>query len=99
MPGFAFGPIRPNTRADLPLTSRVLVPAVRRSLAEPVSGAAKIRVGDRNGIVPAIATPVARICRRVTMDFSLSLDAMSISFEELTANRIRCVSDFVFRGT
>jgi hypothetical protein len=33
MPDFPFGPIRPNTRAGLPLRARVLVAAVRRSLA------------------------------------------------------------------
>src|SRR5882672_11071675 len=66
MPGFAFGPIRRNTRAGLPLTSRVLVPAVRRSLAVWVSGAAVARGIDRKGIVPATATPDARIiCLRV----------------------------------
>src|SRR5258708_35751759 len=62
MPGFPFGPTRPNTRAGLPTTSRVLVPAVRRSVALPVSGAAAAR--GRKGIAPAIATPDARICRR-----------------------------------
>src|SRR5258706_14929035 len=74
MPGFPFGPIRPKTRAGLPLTSRVLVPAVRRSLAASVSGAAVARVAGRKGIPPAIATPDARICRRVSsvgLSFSL----------------------------
>src|SRR5258706_7157294 len=74
MPGFPFGPIRPKTRAGLPLTSRVLVPAVRRSLAASVSGAAVARVAGRKGIAPAIATPDARICRRVInvgLSFSL----------------------------
>src|ERR1700681_3883417 len=77
MPGFAFGPIRLNTRAGLPLTSRVLVPAVRRGLALWVSGAAVARGIDRKGIVPATATPDARIiCRRVrSMGFSFTLIA------------------------
>jgi hypothetical protein len=76
MPGFAFGPIRPNTRAGLPLTSRVLVPAVRRSLAVWVSGAAVARGIDKKGIVPATATPDPRIiCRRVrSMGFSFTLN-------------------------
>src|SRR6266404_15182 len=66
MPGFPFGPIRPKTRAGLPLTARVLVPAVRRSLAASVSGAAVARGIRRKGIAPAIATPDARmICRRL----------------------------------
>src|ERR1700730_8214838 len=76
MPGFPFGPIRPNTRAGLPLTARVLVPAVRRSLAVPGSGAAAARVIGRRGIVPARATPDARIRRRVrSLAFSFSLIA------------------------
>src|SRR5713226_7928416 len=66
MPGFPFGPIRPNTRAGLPLTARVLVPAVRRSSAVRGSGAAAVRVTGRKGIVPAMATPDARIRRRVS---------------------------------
>src|SRR5580700_1733044 len=65
MPGFPFGPMRPNTRAGLPLTARVLVPAVRRSLPVRGSGAAAARVVGRKGIVPAIAAPDARTCRRV----------------------------------
>src|ERR1700688_188650 len=74
MPGFPFGPMRPNTRAGLPLTARVLVPAVRRSLAVRVSDAAAAR--GRKGIVPAIATPDATICRRVSSErFSFSLIA------------------------
>src|SRR5260370_6931553 len=64
MPGFPFGPMRPNTRAGLPLTARVLVPAVRRSLPVRGSGAAAARVVGRKGIVPAIAAPDARTCRR-----------------------------------
>src|SRR5882724_3344100 len=65
MPGFPFGPTRPNTRADLPLTASVLMPAVRRSLAVRGSGAAVALVIGRKGIVTAMATPDARICRRV----------------------------------
>src|SRR5947209_8558824 len=65
MPGFPFGPMRPNTRAALPLTARVLVPAVRRSAAVRGSGAAAARSFVRNGIAAAIATPDVRICRRV----------------------------------
>src|SRR5438093_11828126 len=65
MPGFPFGPTRPNTRAGLPLTSSVLMPAVRRSLAARGSGAAVALVIGRKGIVTAMATPDARICRRV----------------------------------
>ena len=66
MPGFPSGPIRPNTRAGLSLTSRVLVPAVRRISAVRGSGAAAARVIGRKGIVPAaMATPEARIRRRV----------------------------------
>jgi hypothetical protein len=58
-------------------------------LAGRASGAAKVRVGGRKGIVPAIATPVARICRRVrSVGFSLPLNAMSISFAEQAANQI-----------
>jgi len=40
MPGFPFGPIRPNTRAGCRGHRGFLVPAVRRSLAVRVSGAA-----------------------------------------------------------
>src|SRR5260370_28607485 len=77
MPGFPFGPIRPNARAGLPLTVRVLVPAVRRSLAVRDSGAATVRVIGRKGIVPAMATPDARICRRVrSVDFPFSLNGV-----------------------
>src|SRR5882672_9343214 len=81
MPGFPFGPIRPNTRAGLPLTVRVLVPAVRRSLAVRSSGAAAARVIGKKGIVPAImATPDARICRRVrSLDFSFPLNGISLA--------------------
>src|ERR1700738_4794127 len=76
MPGFPFGPIRLNTRAGLPLTTRVLVPAVRRRLAVPGSGAAATRVIGRKGIVPAMATPDARMWRRVrSVGFSFSLIA------------------------
>src|ERR1700692_2898921 len=96
MPGFAFGPIRPNTRAGLPLTSRVLVPAVRRSLAVWVSGAAVVRGIDRKGIVPATATPDARIiCRRVRSTGFLSLSpdvSMSVPVLELATNSIRWLS-------
>jgi hypothetical protein len=75
MPGFPFGPMRPNTRAGLPLTSRVLVPAVRRSAAAVRdSGAAAARSVVRKGIVPAMATLDARICRRVrSVGLSFSL--------------------------
>src|SRR5258708_3706988 len=66
MPGFPFGPMRSNTRAGLPLTERILVPAVRRSLAVGASGVAAARVMGSKAIVPAMATPDARICRRVT---------------------------------
>src|SRR5260370_40219875 len=76
MPGFPFGPMRPNTRAGLPLTASVLVPAVRRSLAVRVSGAAVARVVGRKGIAPAIATPDARICRR-GRDGGLSFSLLS----------------------
>src|SRR5216683_3184850 len=65
MPGFPFGPTRPNTRAALPLTARVLVPAVRRSSASRGSDAAAARSFVKKGIVPAMATLDARICRRV----------------------------------
>src|SRR6266481_3751357 len=76
MPGFPFGPIRPNTRAGLPLTARVLVPAVRIKLAVRGSGAAEACVLGRKGIVPAMATPDARICRRLrSVGFSFSLIA------------------------
>src|ERR1700732_1016774 len=76
MPGFPFGPVRLNTRAGLPLTARVLVPAVRRSLAVDVPGAAVARVAGRKGIAPAIATPDATICRRVrSLGLSFSLIA------------------------
>src|SRR5712691_1764489 len=77
MPGFPFGPIRPNTRAGLPLTERVLVPVVRRSLAAGISGAAVARRICRKGSVRAIATPDARmICRRVrSVGLSFSLIA------------------------
>src|SRR5882762_8300788 len=74
MPGFPFGPTRPNTRAALPLTARVLVPAVRRSSASRGSDAAAARSFVRKGIVPAMATLDARICRRVRsagLSFSL----------------------------
>src|SRR2546429_9464535 len=64
MPGFPFGPIRPNARAGLPLTSSVLMPAVRRSLAVRGSGAAVALVIGRKGVVTALATPDARSCRR-----------------------------------
>src|SRR5258708_40298539 len=64
MPGFPLGPMRPNTRAGLPLTARVLVPAVRRSAAVWGSGAAAARSFVRKGIAAAIATLEARICRR-----------------------------------
>src|SRR5260370_41096996 len=64
MPGFPFGPTRPNTRAALPLTARVLVPAVRRSSASRGSDAAAARSFVKKGIVPAMATLDARICRR-----------------------------------
>src|SRR3979411_2866668 len=74
MPGFPVGPVRPKTRADLPLTLRVLVPAVRRSLAVRGSGAAAAWVMGSRGIVPAIAAPDARIWRRVrSVGFSFSL--------------------------
>jgi len=74
MPGFPFGPIRPNTRAGLPLTASVLIPAVRRSLAVRGSGAAVALVIGRKGIVTAMATPDPRICRRVRrVGFPLSL--------------------------
>src|SRR6266446_471868 len=65
MPGIPFGPMRPNTLAGLPLTARVLVPAVRRSAAVRVSGAAAARSFVRKGIAAAIAALDARICRRV----------------------------------
>src|SRR6267378_1911773 len=65
MPGFPSGPIRPNTRAGLPLTASVLMPAVRRSLAVRGSVAAVALVIGRKGTVTAMATPDARICRRV----------------------------------
>jgi hypothetical protein len=65
MPGFPFGPIRPNTRADLPLTERVLVPAVGRSSALRDWGAAAARAVGWKGIAPAMATAHARISRRV----------------------------------
>src|SRR5437667_6613039 len=75
MPGFPFGPIRPNTRAGLPLTASVLMPAVRRSLAVRGSGAAVAVVIGRKGIVTAMATPDARICRRVRrVGFPFSLN-------------------------
>src|SRR5260370_41588447 len=77
MPGFPFGPMRPNTRAGLPLTARVLVPAVRRSLPVRGPGAAAARVVGRKGIVPAIAAPDARTCRRGRiMGFSFSLHGL-----------------------
>src|SRR5882672_8423223 len=73
MPGFPFGPIRPNTRAGLPLTASVLVPAVRRR----ASGAAVALIIGRKGIVTAMATPDARNCRRVRrVGFPLSLNAV-----------------------
>src|SRR6202035_2838161 len=65
MPGLPFGPMRPNTRAGLPLTARVLVPAVRRTPAARGSGAAAARSFVRKGMEPAMATLDARICRRV----------------------------------
>src|SRR6202040_659024 len=74
MPGSPFGPMRPNTLAGLPLTARVLVPAVRRSSAVRGSGAAAARSFVRKGIVPTMATLDARICRRVRsagLSFSL----------------------------
>jgi hypothetical protein len=83
MPGFPFGPIRPNTRAGLPLTVSVLVPAVRRSLAVRDSGAATARVIGSKGIVPAMAAPAARICRRlrsVGFSFSLTGDFQHVRF-------------------
>src|SRR5438128_11916052 len=64
MPGFPFGPIRPNTCAGLPLTARVLVPAVRRSLAGLASGAAVALIIGRKGMETAMATPDAGNCRR-----------------------------------
>src|SRR3981189_2497344 len=78
MRGFPFGPVRPKTRAGLPLTSRVLVPAVRRSLAVRGSGVAAARGVCRKGIAPAIATPDARMsCRRVrSVGFSFSLNTL-----------------------
>src|SRR5258707_14819205 len=97
MPGFPFGPIRPNTRADLPLTARVLVPTVRRSLAASVSGAAMARGIRRKGIAPAIATPDARICRRVRsvgLSFSL-IAACPIRSRSETGHQFnRCLSGF-----
>src|ERR1700716_3300222 len=65
MPGFPFGLKRPNTGAGLPLTSRILLPAVRRILPAPGSGAAAARSAGMKAIVPATATPDARTCRRV----------------------------------
>src|SRR5712692_2217366 len=85
MPGFTFDPIRPNTRAGLPLTASVLMPAVRRSLAARGSGAAVALVAvalviGRKGIVTAMATPDARICRRVRrVGFPLSFIGFPLS--------------------
>src|SRR3989442_14750357 len=84
MPGFPFGPIRPNTRAGLPLTASVLMPAVRRSLAVRGSGAAVALVIGRKGIVTAMATPDARICRRVRRGATL---AGSRVFQASSASR------------
>src|ERR1700720_4202891 len=95
MPGFPFGPIRPNTRADLPFTARVRVPAVRRSLAEQISGAAVAGVIGRKGIALAMATPDARICRRVrSVGFSFSLMdlSMSVPARKLATNSVWCWS-------
>src|ERR1700737_101145 len=73
MPGLPFGPIRLNTRAALPLTERVLVPAVKESAAAG-SGAVAARAVGRKEIVPAMATPDARISRRGrSVGLSLSL--------------------------
>jgi hypothetical protein len=90
MPGFPFGPIRPNTCADLPLTERVLVPAVRRRLEVRGSGAATTRGIDRKGITPAIATPDVRICRRVRrVGFSFCLNGLvHVGLRRLAANGI-----------
>src|SRR5882724_11982965 len=77
MPGFPFRPIRPNTCAGLPLTASVLVPAVRRSLVVRGSGAAVALIIGRKGIVTPMATPYARICRRVRrVGFPFSLNAV-----------------------
>src|SRR5262245_8719953 len=65
MPGFPPGPTRPNARAALPLTTRVLVSAVRGSLAVAGAGAAGARVAGTKGMVPAATRPDARARRRV----------------------------------
>jgi hypothetical protein len=76
-PGFPFGPTRSNTCAGLPLTERILVPAVRRSLAVRGSGAAAAPVTGRKGITPAMAAPDARMRRRVrSVGFSFSLNGV-----------------------
>src|ERR1700694_4645392 len=85
MPGFPFGPVRPNTRAALPWTSRVLVPAVRRNSAPRVSGAAVTRAIRSKGIAPAIATPDARIWRR--------LGSVGVSFSLMAACPFRSRSE------
>src|SRR5882762_1192693 len=88
--------MRPNTRGGLSLTARVLVPAVRRSLALRGSGGAAARALGTKEIVPAMATPDASmICRRVRsvgLSFSLIAACPFRSRRKLATNSIRCWS-------
>src|SRR2546425_11194851 len=94
MPGFPFGPIRPNTRAGLPLTASVLMPAVRRSLAVRGCAAVALVIG-RKGIVTAMATPDARICRRGRrVGFPLSLIGFPLSLNLGGASVSACIPAF-----